>query len=174
MEREPAKAKEMLRKIATESATVMENIGDIVWSMKTGSQQGLDERVKNFVADVLGAANIQYTIFVEDGIEESIRNVEAKRNILLIIKEAVNNVVRYSKASNAAISIKRLAGQVCVQIADDGIGFNRETARNKGNGLFNMQKRTIELDGVYEIISRPGRGTTVSALFPPTKISDSA
>ena len=42
----------------------------------------------------------------------------------------------------------------------------------KGDGLSNMQKRTAELKGIFEISSTPGKGTTVSALLPITIISD--
>jgi signal transduction histidine kinase len=172
IDKEPARAKEMLKKISKESSSVMENIGDIVWSMKTENEQGLSERIKNFVSDVLGAANIHYRIFIEEGIESSIRNIEARKNILLIIKEAVNNAVRHSKASHVSVNIKKLAGQLCVQITDDGIGMDKENLQKKG-GLTNMQKRTLASGGLYEIMSGPGKGTTIAALFPLTKISDS-
>ena len=173
MEDRPAQAKEMLRKIARESSLVLENIGDIVWSIKPGSDQSLEERIKNFVADVLGAANINYRITIEDGIESTIRNMEARKNILLIIKEAVNNTLKYSKASHVSVNIKKLAGHLCIQIADDGVGFQKESLLRKGAGLSNMEQRTLELGGIYELITSPGKGTTVSALLPLTKISDS-
>ena len=172
LEEKPQQAKEMLRKISKESAVVLENIGDIVWSIKAESEQSLEERIKNFVADVLGAANIQYKISIEDGVEGLVRNIEARKNILLLIKEAVNNAVKYSKASHVAVSIKKLAGQLCVQVVDDGIGFQKEALSRKGAGLSNMEQRTLELGGIYQLITAPGKGTTVSALFPLTKISD--
>jgi signal transduction histidine kinase len=172
MEERPQQAKEMLRKISKESAVVLENIGDIVWSIKAEGEQSLEERIKNFVADVLGAANIQYKIVIEEGIDDLIRNIEARKNILLIIKEAVNNTTKYSKASHVAVTIKKLAGQVCVQVADDGTGFQKESLDRKGAGLSNMEQRTLALGGIYQLTTSPGKGTTVSALFPLTKISD--
>jgi len=173
LEDRPQQAKEMLRKISKESAIVLENIGDIVWSIKAESEQSLEERIKNFVADVLSAANIQYKISIEEGVEGMIRNIEARKNIILLIKEAVNNAMKYSKASHVAVSIKKLAGQLCVQVVDDGIGFQKESLARKGGGLSNMEQRTLELGGIYQLITNPGKGTTVSALFPLTKISDS-
>jgi signal transduction histidine kinase len=173
IDKQPAKAKEMLEKISRESSGVLENIGDIVWSMKTKREQGLTERIKNFVADVLGASAINYTIQIEDDIEGLVKNIEARKNILLIVKEAVNNAVKYSKASNVSISIKKLVGQVCVQVSDDGAGFDKKHPAKKGDGLSNMQKRTEESGGIYQITTSIGKGTTVAALFPITKISDS-
>lgn len=173
LEDRPQQAKEMLRKISKESAVVLENIGDIVWSIKAESEQSLEERIKNFASDVLGAANIQYKISIEEGVEGMIRNIEARKNILLLIKEAVNNAMKYSRASHVAVSMKKLAGQLCVQVVDDGVGFQKESLARKGGGLSNMEHRTLELGGIYQLITNPGKGTTVSALFPLTKISDS-
>lgn len=173
IDKQPEKAKEMLQKISAESSAVLENIGDIVWSMKTKREQGLTERIKNFVADALGASAISYKIEIEDDIETLVKNMEARKNILLIIKEAVNNAMKYSKASHVSISVKKLVGQVCVQVTDNGVGFNKEQLAKPGDGLTNMKKRTEELKGIYQITTAAGKGTTVAALFDITKISDS-
>ena len=176
MESQPAKAKEMLEKIAVQSKILMENIGDIVWSMKPDSEQQiqLNAKIKNFVSDVLSAANINYAINIDEGAEALIKNIAAKKNILLIIKEAVNNTVKYSNASHVAISIKKIEEHICVQVADNGKGFDAAAEKIKGDGLSNMQKRTEELKGIFEITSTPGKGTTVSALLPIPIISDTA
>ena len=176
MDSQPAKAKEMLEKIAAESKILMENIGDIVWSMKPETEQQiqLNAKIKNFVSDVLSAANINYAINIDEGAEALIKNITAKKNILLIIKEAVNNTVKYSNASHVAVSIKKMEEHICLQVADNGKGFDETAEKVKGDGLSNMQKRTEELKGIFEITSTPGRGSTVSALLPITIISDTA
>jgi signal transduction histidine kinase len=176
IETEPAKAKEMLRKIAIQSGLLMENIGDIVWAMKPESGQmiQLNTKIKNFVSDVLSAANINYTINIEEGAEHLIKNITAKRNILLIIKEAVNNVVKYSGATNVSVTIKKIDEHICVQVADNGKGFDTAIAKTNGDGLANMQKRAAELKGIFEITTTLGKGTTVSALLPIPTISDTA
>jgi signal transduction histidine kinase len=176
METEPAKAKEMLRKIAVQSGLLMENIGDIVWAMKPEAAQmiQLNAKIKNFVSDVLSAANINYTINIEEGAEQLIKNITAKKNILLLIKEAVNNVVKYSNATDVSVIIKKIDEHICVQVADNGKGFDEAIAKMKGDGLANMQKRAAELKGIFEISSNLGKGTTVSALLPIPTISDTA
>lgn len=174
LEQQPGKARELLQKITRESAGLMDNIGDIVWSMKSGKEQhiNLESRIKNFVSDVLGAANINYKVSIEAGAEQLVRNMRARRNILLFIKEAVNNAVKYSRATTISVSIKRLAGRLCVQVADDGTGFSLTDAEKKGHGLSNMRARVEELKGIFEITTSPGKGAIVAALFPITNISD--
>ncbi len=172
MDTQPIKAKEMLERIANEAAVVMDHIGDIVWSMKTVQEQSLDKRIKNFSADLLGAASIEYKVFIEAGAEECIRSMQARRSVLLIIKEALNNTVKYGKANFVAISIKKLAGHLCVQVTDNGCGFSISDQEKKGNGLSNMRTRTLDLGGMFDITATPGKGTTVSALFPLPNISE--
>jgi signal transduction histidine kinase len=174
MESQPAKAREMLKKINVQSGALMENIGDIIWSMKTEKEQlvQLNAKIKNFVSDVLSAANINYVINIEEGSEALIKNITARKNILLIIKGAINNVVKYSNASHVSVSIKKIDEHICVQVADNGKGFAQPPNSIKGQGFTNMQIRTEELKGFFEISSIPGKGTTVSALLPIPIISD--
>lgn len=175
MDAQPDKAKEMLRRITSESSALMDNIGDIVWSMKTEKEQtiNLDSRIKNFISDVLGAANIHYTIHIEEGIDGLVKNMTARKNILLIIKEAVNNTLRHAQAKQVSVSVKKLAGRLLIQVADNGKGFNADIVE-KGDGLDNMRRRAEELNGIFELSTNPGKGTTISALFPLTNISDTA
>lgn len=174
LESQPEKAREMLQKINLQSGMLMENIGDIVWSMKPDKDQliSLTTRIKNFVTDVLSAANINYKIVIEDGVELLVKNIAAKRNILLIIKEAVNNAVKYSGAKELVISIKRQGEAICVQVIDNGKGFDTAVGRTRGDGLVNMQKRTEELKGSFAITSSSGNGTTISAILPIPTIRD--
>ncbi len=176
MDSNPSKAKAMLGKIAEQSSLLMENIADIVWSMKPVTQQQiyLNTKIKNFVSDVLSAANIDYTISIDEEAEALVKNITARKNIVLIIKEAVNNVVKYSSATIANVSVKKIADTVCVQISDNGKGFNAEAAKKVGNGLNNMEARTKELHGQFKILSSETGGTEVSATFPITRISDSS
>lgn len=173
LEKQPAQAREMLRRIAQESATVMENMGDIVWAMKGGTAQNLEQRIKNFAVAVLGAANLHYQIKIEEGTDSFIQNPEARKNVLLLVKEAINNVVRHSRAKNVSVSIKHITGHLCIQVADDGVGFLKANVQ-RGQGLSNMQKRVVGMDGTYELNSSPGNGTIVSAFIPIAKISETS
>ena len=170
----PTKASDMLNKISEQTVSLMENIGDIVWSMKSGTEQGINinMKIKNFVAGVLSAANINYSIQIEDELDLMVRNIAAKRNILMIIKEAVNNIVKYSKASMVIVSVKKTAENIMVEIKDNGKGFNVHLSKDSGDGLLNMKKRTEELRGHFEIKSELGEGTQISAILPLTIISD--
>ncbi len=168
LETNPSKAKEMLQKISTQSIELMENIGDIVWSMKSNKEEtvSLSTKIKNFTADVLSAAEINYIIDVDESDELLVKSLTARRNILMIIKEAINNAVKYSHASNIIIRLKKTNNTFSIFIKDDGNGFEVDSKRTSGNGLTNMQKRASELNGTVNIQSTVAKGTTITAFFP--------
>ncbi|MCG7860231.1 ATP-binding protein, partial [Flavihumibacter sediminis] len=83
--------------------------------------------------------------------------MEQRKNLYLIFKEAVNNAVKYSEASNLEIEIKRNGNKVVMEIRDDGKGFDQGTVGSSnrvslsGNGLNNMKNRARELNGEITI-----------------------
>jgi signal transduction histidine kinase len=94
-----------------------------------------------------------------------------KAPMFRIIQEAMNNVAKHSSASQVALSLQRTKYKLELIVQDNGLGFAVEKkpqidAEGKGLGLFSMKER-IELTGGHlELISAPGKGTTVHASWP--------
>jgi two-component system sensor histidine kinase DesK len=80
---------------------------------------------------------------------------QKRRNIFLVVKEALHNIIKHSQAKNVFLSIKELHGQMLIEIKDDGIGFD-VTQIEKGNGLNSMQKRMESIGGFLAIESEKG------------------
>lgn len=159
-------AKNVLRKIEAQSKSISENIGDIIWSMKPAKDEfmTMSSRIKTFVTDMLGATNIEYSIHIDRDADTVIKNFTARKNVVLIIKEALNNAVKYSGASNINIALHIKGKTVIINVEDNGRGMR--TVNKPGNGLGNMKKRTEELNGHFEIISAIEKGTKITASFP--------
>jgi signal transduction histidine kinase len=164
----PEKAKEMLQKISVQSKIVMENMGDIVWSMKTNDSNtaSLEAKIKNYSVELLEDINIDFSFHIAPAAEIILKNATARKNILLIIKEALNNIAKYSKASQADLFIDITGKQLDLRITDNGIGFDISQKSEVGNGLQNMKNRVIELDGNLVIESAAGTGTSLTARLP--------
>jgi signal transduction histidine kinase len=79
-----------------------------------------------------------------------------------VVAEALTNVVRYSDADTASVSVRRDDNRVTVEIADDGRG-GADPAR--GSGLSGLADRVEALEGTFEVSSPPGQGTRVRAEF---------
>ena len=81
-----------------------------------------------------------------------------------VVQEALTNVVRHARATNASVLLQRRTGEMLAIVEDDGIGFDVEEARQRGRlGVLGMQERVEMLGGSLTIESRPGTGTTVFA-----------
>ena len=87
-----------------------------------------------------------------------------RRNFYLIFKEAVNNLAKYSRASNAFVMISNRENNLKMTIRDDGNGFEMSTVK-AGNGLLNMQQRAETMKASFNFESIPGEGTTIDLEF---------
>jgi len=94
------------------------------------------------------------------------------------IRELLINVVKHSHATRAEVSILRKGDCVSIDVADNGIGFNKVklNANLWGDmvfGIFNIQERIDSFDGTLEIVSEPGQGARIT-LSVPMKSDDSS
>jgi signal transduction histidine kinase/ligand-binding sensor domain-containing protein len=88
-------------------------------------------------------------------------------NLYRIVQESLNNVLKHSGASRVEIRLQRRDPGILLEIEDNGCGFNPESPLHSGGfGLRGLQERARILGGSLEILSEPGRGTTVRANFP--------
>lgn len=166
VEKKPLEALKVLEKIENQSKNLADKIGDIIWSMKPGKDEFMvmSTRIKNFANDILGATNINYHIDVDKRLDKEITNFSTRKNIVLFIKEAINNVAKYSQASKLAVTVSLEEQKIHIVIEDNGIGFNPDNV--SGNGITNMKKRIEELHGTFEIQSQINVGTKIAAKIP--------
>jgi signal transduction histidine kinase len=90
-----------------------------------------------------------------------------RRELYLIFKEAVNNVVRHSSCTSVEITLLISDGVLELSVQDNGGGFDPDND-GEGNGLANMRLRAKKLGGVLKIKSNPG-GTRVDLSAPISK-----
>ena len=88
-------------------------------------------------------------------------STEVRHDLFLAIKEALNNVLKHSKATEVRVEVLSDGSTIDVIIDDNGRGFDLAHARNgnQGNGLQNLRKRMDALGGRVEIVTAPGHGT---------------
>ena len=91
--------------------------------------------------------------------------MDTSRNLIMIFKEALNNALKYSGATEVSIHAEMKRRDVLnIVMKDNGKGFNPQ-AVTRGNGLQNMQIRAGRLNGKLYVDSRPGKGTILSLTF---------
>ena len=90
--------------------------------------------------------------------------VEAE--LFRIAQEALNNLRRHAKATEAKITLRLNKDSVRLTLRDNGQGFERRAVREGAQGLVGMRERAKLLGGTLTIESRMGQGTTVTATAP--------
>ena len=169
---DPKKATEILQQINKSSRQVIENISDIIWANTDKKDTStLAGRIKNYGYDLLSQQNIECRYNIDPQVEKRLSNPEARRNILLIVKEALNNIAKYSQSDFVEIRIVMKGAALHIDISDNGKGFDLNSAA-AGNGLVNMEKRTGSLGGKFTVQSAPGKGTSIHCRIPLPNISD--
>lgn len=125
-------------------------------------EQGLGRLVREFQANTMVAVSLSAE---QKALE--ILPASVARSLFLTTQEGLANIARHAQAEQVIISIERNGGSVVLHIIDDGRGFDM-SAKNYsiGHGLSNMRARAEDLDGSFEIVSEPGKGTTVKLVFP--------
>ena len=166
VEKKPSEALKVLEKIENQSKNLADKIGDIIWSMKPGKDEFMvmSTRIKNFANDILGSTNVNYQIDVDKRLDKEITNFSTRKNIVLFIKEAINNVAKYSQASKLVVSVSLVDQKIHINIEDNGVGFNPNNV--SGNGISNMKRRIEELQGTFDIHSQINVGTKIAAIIP--------
>lgn len=90
----------------------------------------------------------------------------AELTVYRLVQEALTNIAKYAKASQAGVKLIAREGKVEVSVRDDGIGFDTSQRRLATHGLLGMQFRVESESGAMTIESAPGSGTTIVALLP--------
>jgi signal transduction histidine kinase len=83
-----------------------------------------------------------------------------------VAREALNNVLKHAHAQHVRIHLQFRDDATCLQVADDGVGFDPQARKGGGLGLPGMKERVQKINGELQIESAPGQGTTVSVCAP--------
>ncbi|TDH20655.1 hypothetical protein EXU57_21295 [Segetibacter sp. 3557_3] len=160
------KSTEYIRKISVYSERMMEAMDDIVWSIKPSndSMQRITARLREFATNVLEAKDMDFEFIVNENVDNIRLNMEARRDLFLVFKEAVNNAAKYSKANKVVIQLSMRKRELELSVIDDGVGF--EMAEADGNGLGNMRKRADNLNGKLSIETKKLKGTKIRLVIP--------
>ncbi len=154
--------KRLLTRIRTTSLRIMEAMDDIVWSVNPEYDK-LDNlllKMKDFAIDLFSKSHIVYSLSFPE--QECLQtcHMNFRRNLFLIFKEILHNVVKHAKANHVEIVLTRRDGVLHLNVMDSGCGFNTNTSTHR-NGLKNIELRAKEIGGTLVIQSQVNHGTKV-------------
>ncbi|MBK5285903.1 MAG: hypothetical protein JJE25_10925, partial [Bacteroidia bacterium] len=153
----------VLKKINVNSQNMLDNMDDIIWSINPSNDKGnkLLTRMREYATQILDAADIEIEFDFDDQVDSILLDMEQKRSVYLVFKEAVNNLAKYSKSKTAFLAINFKNNFIEMSIKDSGVGFDLVHIAY-GNGIINMKKRAGDVNAQLNIESSQANGTTIS------------
>jgi ligand-binding sensor domain-containing protein/two-component sensor histidine kinase len=158
---------ELLERIGRSSRAMLEAMNDIIWTVSpdNDSVAAVVQRMRGYASELLPSAGIEWSFEVRGELAEVRVSMEARRDLYLLYKEALNNALKHSRCRSIAMEIMADKRRVTLAVRDDGIGFD-VTAAHGGHGLGNIRRRADNMRGQLIVESSPGRGTTITTRIP--------
>jgi two-component sensor histidine kinase len=159
---ELGKPSRSLEMIGESSRKVIDAMSDIVWTInpENDSFENIILRMQSLAYNLLRAKNIEFTFRCDESLNPLRLSMEIRKNFYLVFKEALNNIVKYSKAQNVAIILSKENNAIKLSIHDKGVGFDTSQPLN-GNGINNMKRRAKEMKAEIKIGSQINEGTKI-------------
>lgn len=170
--RDALKQLSQIRSLITQTS---ERMYDLILALRpsTLDDLGLVAAMNTHADRMLAGSNISFELDAREMAERLPPNLETA--LYRIFQEALNNIVRHANASKIGVKLVRRNGVFEGEIFDDGEGFIPDSIQlngqsSRGLGLLGMQERVSQFGGQLDIISRPGKGTSVIIKIPLNEV----
>jgi signal transduction histidine kinase/ligand-binding sensor domain-containing protein len=162
------KAGERIEKMASTARQAVKSLDEIVWAVnpRNDTLAHLIDYTGQFAVDYLRAAGVRCLLDVPEHAPAREVPTNVRHNIFLVVKEALQNIVKHARAKAVWLRISATAQGLRIVIEDDGQGFERAPDNALADGLRNMRQRMEEIGGTHRIQSRIGQGTEVIVELP--------
>ena len=151
-----------LQNLQQHSQEIINSLRDTIWVLNKQNITitGIGDRIKNHINKLKPSYNhILFHIHEEIENDKRISSQHAL-NIFRIVQEALHNALKHSNAANISFLLSS-KNKIIIKIEDDGNGINDIQNPDEGNGLLNMKARADEAGFQMEVISFPGKGTSI-------------
>ncbi len=161
------KNQDRFRVISEKARALVLGLDFIVWAIdpKRNSLQSFADYLCRYATRLFAASNIVCRFKIPIECEAVTLTEAARHSLFLAVKEALNNVIRHSSATEVELQVSQSSDRLHVIIADNGRGFDYNTVL-RGNGLTNLHERLEALNGQCQIGSIVGKGTTIELIIP--------
>ncbi|MCE9630441.1 MAG: sensor histidine kinase [Planctomycetia bacterium] len=161
-------------RVCQSAVELIRSVDAIVWAVNPKNDT-LDRFVgylTHSADQFVRAAGLGIRLDVPDEVPATPLPGRVRHNLLLIVREAVNNAVKHAQAKLVWLGVRLdrplAGGRVTITVEDDGRGFDPNEPADDGrhSGLDNMRRRADDIGGTLTLTSRPGSGTRVEITAP--------
>jgi signal transduction histidine kinase len=154
--------------ICHDARDVLSVLDEVLWAVnpKRDELRDFTAYVCHYAEQFLKFTSIQCFLDVATEAPTLELSLPLRRSLLMVTKEALNNAVKHSRASELRLQIRCEHGRLTLSLSDNGKGFDPAKADRKRNGLNNMTKRMAEFGGNCVVTSQPGKGCSIELSVP--------
>jgi len=174
MDQGQADQKKLLEQIKQNASSLYNGTKDILWALDPQSDNLYEilNHIKDFGNELFLDTPVEFEF---NGIDESLNEIklpmEYSRNIPMIFKELLNNILKHAHATHVGLTLDAITmDDIQLTLCDNGCGFVQNEL-HKGQGINNMMMRTKRIGGDIHISSEKGAGTVVKLKIKLTNIS---
>jgi len=155
-----------IEKISSSANELLNKMNAIIWSMSSSNDSlgNMIAYIRSYSLEYFEDTGVNCRITIPENLPNIVVSGEIRRNVFLVVKEALNNVLKHSGASEVTITLERVADGLKLFIHDNGKGIDFEKLRQFGNGLKNMKKRMDDISIIFTIENNNG---TLITLYRP-------
>jgi len=161
-------SKSNAEKICGMARELAQTVDEIVWTVnpKNDTLNKLGAYLAAYAEDFFQSTSIRCRLDIPPGLPAYPVSAELRHNLFLTVKEALNNIIKHSHATEARLQLAVTNAGIELVVQDDGVGFLVNGATSSRNGMSNMRERIAETGGQFEIISSPASGTRICLRIP--------
>ena len=161
------RALHLLRRVEDNVRVAQDSLHEIVWTIdpQNDSLENILLKLQQHAVELLEARGIRFESLISEQPVAIALPMEKRRQVYLVIKEALNNLVKHAVCTEAFLDVYVDDGFLALTVRDNGKGFER-TAVRTGDGLRNMEARASSIGATLSISSGEALGTSVTIRVP--------
>jgi len=157
--------------ISTAAREIIQSLDETVWAVnpRNDNLPHLISYLSEFATEFLAVAGVRCRLDFPDYLPAHPIATEARHNLFMAVKEALNNAVRHARATEVRLRAAVSDEALILTVEDDGRGFEHSSGQKadsiSADGLRNMSQRMEEIGGRFNLESTPQKGTKVTLTF---------
>lgn len=154
-----------IEKISSSANELLNNMNAIIWTMNSSNDSfgNMVAYIRSYAFEYFENTGINCSVDITTDLPEFAVNGAIRRNIFLVVKEALNNILKHAKATEVILVLKKDETVISLSIQDNGTGIDFENLRRFGNGLKNMKERMKKSGIDFSIENKNGTLVTLSS-----------
>jgi len=154
---------DILSKIHKQSSDLVTNLGEIVWTINPeyDKAESLEAYFRYYIHQYMDGTPVRSQFNFSGPSHDIVVNPDIKRNLFLMLKESLNNIVKHANATEAAIDFTVKNNHYQMMIKDNGVGMDLSKNKPFGNGIANLEKRAGQIQAHIQINSKKGQGAEI-------------